>query len=256
MTSRRGAFTLIEMLVVVAVIILLLGILTPAIIGARIEAAKAQTKVQIHSLVLAAEAYRTVMGSSPGPASNGAMAGSGPTGAENLVLGLLGCYKSGSGSAASAWKNATDGSGPTLDNLDQINNMSELQASRRHDAFYTPSEKELNTESSPDYGGTPLWEFVDFRFSPERPLLYFRANLSANGQWNNSGSQSAYNAAQNSDYDPTISQNDLGKLVWNSELDANGSLGNGDRVYRPDSFIIISAGPDREFGTADDLTNF
>lgn len=57
MSSRR-AFTLIEMLIVIAIIGVLMGLLLPALSRARIAAKVAKAKVELHQVGIAAQLYR------------------------------------------------------------------------------------------------------------------------------------------------------------------------------------------------------
>ena len=70
---KRDGFTLIEMLVVVAIIALLVGILLPSFGAVRTSAKKAQTLAQFNSLATGLELFRkeqTIGGSLPPSASD------------------------------------------------------------------------------------------------------------------------------------------------------------------------------------------
>jgi prepilin-type N-terminal cleavage/methylation domain-containing protein len=63
--QKRHAFTLVELLTVVAIITMLIGILVPAVNAARKQAAKAAAKAQIHGLSQGVEMFRTDFGYYP-----------------------------------------------------------------------------------------------------------------------------------------------------------------------------------------------
>ncbi len=64
-TTRRSAFTLIELLTVMAIIVLLIGILTPALSGARNKAKKTAVRAQINAMTVGLEAFHGDEGEYP-----------------------------------------------------------------------------------------------------------------------------------------------------------------------------------------------
>jgi prepilin-type N-terminal cleavage/methylation domain-containing protein len=65
-TPRRG-FTLVEMLAVIGVIVLLVGILVPAVMSARRAADKNAARMELQTIAMALEAYRVDFGDYPHP---------------------------------------------------------------------------------------------------------------------------------------------------------------------------------------------
>ena len=65
MTRRRRGFTLVEMLVVIAIIGILAGLLTPAVQAARKNAIRRQCQSQINNLALACESFKADLGFYP-----------------------------------------------------------------------------------------------------------------------------------------------------------------------------------------------
>ncbi len=97
-----AAFTLVELLVVISIIIILIGILIPVIGGVRRSAYVANTKALIGQLTAQIDAYHNDFHAYPGPIPNTQLRGFGNdfinpmtfggqiTMAENLYLGLMG----------------------------------------------------------------------------------------------------------------------------------------------------------------------
>jgi prepilin-type N-terminal cleavage/methylation domain-containing protein len=89
---HKKGFTLIELIVVVGIIIVLVGILVPAVGKARIYARQAETESMMTGLSTAIQAYYEAFHAYPGPASadytTGAQAGKKISGSQNLLLGL------------------------------------------------------------------------------------------------------------------------------------------------------------------------
>jgi prepilin-type N-terminal cleavage/methylation domain-containing protein len=63
--QRRDAFTLIELLIVISIIIILMGLLFPAFRGAQDQAKKVQAKNDLTQIVTAVNAYYTEYGKYP-----------------------------------------------------------------------------------------------------------------------------------------------------------------------------------------------
>lgn len=68
--SKGGAFTLVELMVVVAVIGIIAGIVLAAAGGAQKKAARDQTKAEIRTILVALDRYRTAYGSYPLSSTN------------------------------------------------------------------------------------------------------------------------------------------------------------------------------------------
>jgi len=80
---RRSGFTLIELLIVVGLIVLLMGLLIPAVSIARTQAQRAKTTTLINMIVGACDLYRNLNGTYPDDAKiNSILMGTGtpPTG--------------------------------------------------------------------------------------------------------------------------------------------------------------------------------
>ena len=144
--SRVRAFTLVELLVVITIIMVLAGILLPALHYARQQAWRAATTAQLRAIANAADQYHQTFSAYPGffeddhladidlPDADGNL-----TGNQNLVLSLMGRLA---------------GPNPGLEveiddywfDVDQIGLGPRTVAGRSHDAFYSPSSDELSDE--------------------------------------------------------------------------------------------------------------
>lgn len=85
------AFTIIELLVVVGIIMVLIAILVPSLMYVRVQAQKADTIHQMASIKNAIDRYYADFNDAPGPIAETDVAGNnGVTAGQNLVLGLMG----------------------------------------------------------------------------------------------------------------------------------------------------------------------
>lgn len=88
-TKASSGFTLLELLVVVALIGILIGILLPAIAGVKIKAQVKKAETDVRSLAMACRAYHTEFGSWPIPASADQSVGGAWSSDNYLVVNLL-----------------------------------------------------------------------------------------------------------------------------------------------------------------------
>lgn len=79
---RPHAFTLVELLTVIAIIAILMGLLFPAINGVKDQARKAEAKTACLNILAALKAYNTEYGKYPYPSS-----GTPPTTATDVIVG-------------------------------------------------------------------------------------------------------------------------------------------------------------------------
>jgi len=83
-TSKRSAFTLLELLVVIGIIVLLAAILVPVVSQVRMKGYVTTTQAQMQRIAGAIQAYYHDFKSYPGPLANAALNG-GPNASTNQM---------------------------------------------------------------------------------------------------------------------------------------------------------------------------
>ncbi|MGB2808411.1 MAG: type II secretion system protein, partial [Sedimentisphaerales bacterium] len=284
-SNEKTAFTIVELLTVMSIIIILMGLLAPAMNRARRYARKVSQKNQFHSIDVALEMFRAEFDGYP---DSGAADASGAPycGAMKLAEAMLGQDLLGfhpdsrfradgtiDGTAATQlYPPAPPSPFPPL----YIDN---LKTRKEH---YLPLENanayELNN-IYPNIATTPP-NFNGDRFvlcdaytrvmnlnTGKRigmPILYYKANTSntMHDHTLTPLSQNIYNYMDNDQlvgvgkpWDPTTPHTLSGDAQRFYDSTRNQKI-KALRPYRVDSYILISAGFDGEYGTPDDVFNF
>ena len=290
-TGKETAFTIIELLTVMSIIVILLGLLVPAMNKAKIYAKTVNQKNQFHSIDVALELFKTDYEDYPpsrldplSPYYCGAMK------LAEAVIGqdLLGFHpdsvfrqdlKDASGNVLYA---APDVPPPYTPFPDEANIKSRkgpyLQVDRAN------AYRLLNVFGPKQLGTLPGQRFAlcdeygrvtnKGTEGPSRigtPVLYYRADVSGfiHDPNNPSSPKNIYDYRDNEDLinlrlpgeGPTGKQHPLDTNIGGDrlfyEMTKNYSISvDLGRPYRPDSYILISAGYDGEYGTKDDIFNF
>ncbi|MDB5323875.1 MAG: signal peptide protein [Phycisphaerales bacterium] len=302
MNRRRPAFTMIELLVVIGIIVVLIGLLIPVITKVKTTANTANVTNQMHRISAAIGNYFNDFQAYPGALGNREFTGSGSsprpftpakgtyTPSEDLYMALLGGFQINTSTRALSFVPAEIGLGPANFNLAAV-------MPRKH-AY---SER-IPAESTPPLNGAqvPIREVTDLELSyptdseiPEfidlyplrRPILYLRENAGATAAvFYSSQATGSFNSTAHYDvsglepylkgprdsltnndfHDPKETKNlpsgegiksdghlDLSKQ-WVIDYFTN-KLGSGSGSGAKSGYLLIDAGPDRMFGTDDDI---
>lgn len=284
-----AGFTLTELLVVILIISILIAILVPTISAVRNSAMKADTQNLISQLSGAITRYHQDFNAYPGVFHNQAIidgsaqvagddaaigegaGGESVTMSENLVLSLLGGIKIDGGPVYDSTLTFT-AAGPT-----------NLGTPKRYSAYLSVGEDGLsvgkmsdtdNLNPQSEMTDSIIPEFLD-KFSDPLPILYLRARTGASGIISEGGDYQ-YDVEQMKPYlrsgdglkeaqpfgDPTSEGNDYGtskKPYGGYHYFRHPTLGGDNATGTPrqkDGFVLISAGPDRIYGTRDDIANW
>lgn len=217
----------------------------------------------------------------------------GVTGTENLVLGLLGGLASNNGTVY--YRPDTVGQGPVELRNSALNKRFQPYFTPREEQLSWRTEGTAKTGKYLDDGGpgrdTIIPEFVD-NFASAMPILYLRAHRGIDavaGVGAGSGQYTIHQVIGYTDVTPgngtpigldrtappDAANNFHGLNSLANPADEAGTVDSAltrdktygftayftdpDRANQPrqkDGFILISAGPDRIYGTRDDITNF
>ncbi|MCI0499556.1 MAG: type II secretion system GspH family protein [Planctomycetales bacterium] len=310
--SKNG-FTIVELLTVMGVIVVLIGLMVPALALVKDYSKRIQQKAQFHGIDMGLEMYKTEMGSYPGSNDDSLTVGGDPyCGANKLAealvgLDLIGFHPSSSlrydgmstvnlttGSSGSVvvynaevdtpnWQTVQENmgarKGPFVD-LEKVNAF-------RMNEVYNPANLGSFAQTT-RVGSSTMYPLVLCDVYAQKrsgigakktgtPILYYRAHTNFKFQ----------DSTVNNDSVGTADDDDIYSYYDNEQLLLNGMPDDGTvftvqkpvaplttpfqmfekmivneniqtirRPYRADSFILISAGKDGDFGTDDDVFNF
>jgi prepilin-type N-terminal cleavage/methylation domain-containing protein len=308
---RRGAFSLVELLVVIGIIAVLVGILIPVVGRMRKEAFKVDTAALINTLRSATESYHANFKAYPGPFSDDDVYGhvnwnrgnrvgiakniqhSGQnyvTGTEQLFLSLCGGLRLEQSSQDPEFFVMSNGALPTGPSNLNTRNPKVMNAFLTDAGKYLPHEwyklPNFRDAAGNVASDTNVPEFLD-RYPEPLPILYLRARRGAPGiVTDNDKTPYQYDLRQVSGYTsmPAVgAKHGLQKVgdasssikksmddnkggadalpyfkIPGASLPSSFSATNqiGAAPRSQDTYIMISAGPDRIYGTIDDITSF
>ncbi|MHC4646655.1 MAG: hypothetical protein ACYTBJ_14245 [Planctomycetota bacterium] len=246
-SRRRAAFTIIELLTIMSIIILLIGLLVPALNMVKNVARKVVQRNQFHAITVALETFNTEWEEYPDSAGGGAAElCTAMVGEDLLGYDPLGVYAGGGDlSNRRHYLKLDSANAFTVDNL--FNNG---------DLRHVLCDMYTNIE----YQG----KFIGM------PVLYYKANTSKTGHSADSATagNSIYDYRDNQDMVSIPIPWETGGAVHPMSTTAQifydrtrnnkiqiDELPEG-RPYRAESYILLSAGRDGVYGTQDDIYNF
>jgi prepilin-type N-terminal cleavage/methylation domain-containing protein len=275
---NKNGFTLVELLTAITIIAILIGILLPALNMARNFAKAARQKVLISSLEIGVNMFKNDFGYYPPSHGYNPSAPTNPDydycGAQTLTEAMLGLDMLGFHSQSVFDKTTSLYTTPDVANLGKRKALyidrTNLGAFGTKDIYGSTGgiidsnmicdsfdgTGKTKTVSLPSGGGTK-------KLKIGTPILYYRANTA--GLDIDSGIQTnrIYDYGDNNLLigRGTVKDNTAHKILTETEFrdyitDPTATTSTRTRPFKPDSFLLISAGPDGLYGTTDDICNF
>jgi prepilin-type N-terminal cleavage/methylation domain-containing protein len=279
MRYKNKGFTIIEILTVLAVMAILIGVLLPALTTARNAARTAKQRVQFVSIDQALLAWRNDFGEYPQSSLTQIKGGTQLyCGAQKLAeamlgLDLMGFYPKSLFDAYlpdyPGYQSNPTGRKPRYLELETANAffLGEQHSLGLDGLFKTTETLFTNTNLVP-YGYVLCDVFLNRTVNiggksvkAGMPILYYRANPSGDGLHKVSLNKATYNYFDNQLLADLVNNSNNSNL----KLDLINKITDPKVIhpveaypwpYKPDSYILISAGIDGLYGTADDITNF
>ncbi len=291
MKRQKSAFTVVELITVVAIISLLVGLLIPALSAVKNAARDAKQRAQFTSIELALTAFKDNYGDYP-PSLGWDYVNGAPLdycGAQKLAEALVGWDLLGFARKSQFYSDGSIDTPTGRLNLYNVNDAF-LMSQRRDPYLEVETAKPFflgqlfaNTGSlAADtyvlcdvYARKKVIQANGREARAGRPILYYKANTSGTTTreiYDIADNDSVVAAAENEDrrghplgsgpYPAPF--NNQGEFFYGGANPATGPIGliqdpkvlKVSRPYRPDSFLLISAGPDGIYGSGDDIYNF
>ena len=280
MKRKITAFTLVELLTVLAIITMLVGLLVPSMATVRRFARETKQKAQLTTMDLALTAFREDYGEYP-PSEYEGLFFPDYCGAQKLAEALLGWDLMGFHPDSDFRANGHNDQavfvydpadpvlfgqrrGPYLE-LGTANafRLGVSGPGMNDGLFVDPAPLAAGTFVICDVFGVRKITLANGRtVTAGTPILYFQANA-ASKIYDGGTDASIYRHTDNQVLlglpvlaDPTKTQHRLYDRDYFYDVYIRDPKVGIPWPYRPDSYILISAGYDGEYGTADDITNF
>lgn len=289
----KRAFTIVELLTVMAVIAMLLGLLVPALNKVRLHAKTVKQRAQNHSIEVALEMYKNEQGDYP-PSSTYDPCDVPYNGALKLAEAMVGQDLLGQHVDSVFREDGNDidnnplyPANPNESNLDaRIGTYVKLENANAYklEHIYSSANSDVEAVTDSSTSQTADWRdnyvLCDVFGTVQNlgggskkigmPILYFRADTRKKFHDANSANWAdniykhydnyhllRFGLAPGSDANdhPLIGtvSVDEGKKFY--EITKNENITTMDRPYNEDSFFLISAGGDSKYGTPDDIMN-
>ncbi len=277
-SNRKAAFTIIELLTVMSIIVVLIGVLVPALSKVRRYAKKVKQLAQFNSMQSAIELFSN---ENDGYPPSGALDGVGQPycGAMKLCEAMMGRDLLGFHPNSVFRADGLDATGTRSIYLSTQNNlkarMGTLLQFENANAYRLVDIYGPGNSASFNENAFVLCDVYtrDMRSGKKTgmPILYYKADTSNNLHDPNFAPQisdsmgNIYNYHDNQLLvglgkpweDPSkASTHSLATLARFYRNTRNNQITTVPRPFRTDSYILISAGFDAEYGTADDICNY
>ncbi len=287
---KKTAFTIIELLTVMSIIIILIGLLVPSLNMVKRYAKEVKQKAQFHSIESAIELFSSAWdGYPPSDATDEAIPAQDYCGAMKLCEAMVGQDLMGFHPDSHFRSDCTDGTNKLYANNpvgsalwpDQETNLKARrtylqQSTNAYRLWHLYGKGNTSPFQQDLYVLCDEYSRVRHKETGKRigmPILYYKANTSNTIHDPNSGA-ALPTISNDNGYIYNYTDNDeLVKLPPPFDTTATHPLSNtttnfyeitkDDRIdidigrpYRPDSYILISAGFDGLYGTDDDIFNF
>jgi prepilin-type N-terminal cleavage/methylation domain-containing protein len=271
MKAKWQAFTLVELLTVLAIIAMLLSLILPAMDSVRTLAKNTKQEAQLNSIGLAITAFRHDYGDyPPSTAYSDGLLAPDYSGGQKLAEALLGRDLLGF-HPQSNW-NAIDPTfyGPaTVDERKgHYLELGTASAFKLVDLFVDATPLAPDTHVMCDVFGVKEIVLGGRKVKAGTPILYYRANTSSKTISLDEPAEWKFNIYDYEDNVRLINVVDDDPIMGTGHpLDDNPAFFYGEYIrdpkiaalpwpYRPSSYLLITAGKDGLYGTTDDITNF
>jgi len=294
-SKKRSAFTIVELLTVMAVIAILIGLLVPALALVKDVAKELQQKAQLHSIEVAIDMFAANSGFGTYPPSNdNSMPPQDPVdptpygGAQKLAEALVGWDLLGY-HPKSSFISDGDGAGPgqpvynaTRQNVEEregpfieLENANAYKLGDIYADIQAFDPLNVNYVLCDVYAEKRTLAVNQTSRKTGMPILYYRARTENFEQVYNNAAPGLTDGIDDDIYYYHDNENllllgapDDGTQIhpiadgvgddWQDfeNMILNPEITTINRPYRAGSYILISAGKDGRYGTADDITNF
>jgi len=279
-SSRKKAFTIIELLTVMSIIVILIGVLVPALNNVRKYATKVKQKAQFNAIQASIELFNNENdGYPPSTALDGV--GQPYCGAMKLCEAMMGRDLLGFHPDSVFRADGLDATGtrqlypipPSTNNLGTrlgpLLQFENANAYRLTDIYgtgnTTPFQENIfvlcdvytrNMRTGKRMGMPILYYKADtsnYLHDPNQPMDAMNSGGNIYNYWDN---QTLVALGKPWEQAGSTSQHSLSNPIRFYRNTRNTEVTTVRRPYRTDSYILISAGFDGEYGTADDICNF
>ncbi len=267
MRRKRTGFTIVELLAALGIIALMVGMLIPALSMVRRTAKETKQKAQFTTISLALTTFKNDYGDYPG--SYWAL-GSDYCGTQKLTEALLGWDLLGFHPKSDFRSNGRNDIGVFIYDVgnpvffDQRRGpyleLATANAFRLGDIFNNTAPLAGNTFVLCDVFGAKKVTLANGKtVRAGAPILYYRANTSGRTIreiYNAPDNDAIVQVKQQADYKEHPLTRPGGPYQYFYDYIRDPKISARPWPYRPDSYILISAGADGLYGTGDDIRNF